>query len=234
MKPLTLGLAAVLLAPLALAAAPAVDAPIERYREAMESRELGSVKGRAFEERRRPTGPEATLTGVTVTLMPRSEAWLLRLNAIKRGARDSMDTYRQAGLAVRQARETYEKSLLEAGAGDLAQGATVDSEGRFTIDGIPAGPWVLLAARLKYVSKAPQERPVAPGTPGRAPTLPMPFLAPDKLAGYSMVTYWLRELTITGGGVETVELTDRNFWFSGIIESRMAPKLPDQPYQPRR
>ena len=166
--------------------------------------------------------------------MPRSEAWLLRLNAIKRGARDSLDIYRDAAPAVRRAREAYEKTLLEAGAGDLPQGATVDADGRFTLEGIPAGPWVLLAFRsATYVSKIPLERPVAPGQ-WRQPALPLPFLVPERLAGYYVVTYWLRELTLASGGVEPVELTDRNVWFTGVAENLQQPRLPDRPYQPRR
>jgi hypothetical protein len=31
----------------------------------------------------------------------------------------------------------------------------------------------------------------------------------------------LRELTVTGGGSETVELADRNVWFTGVVEDRM-------------
>jgi hypothetical protein len=217
-----------------VALAQGVDAPIERYRDAAARRDFGEIHGHAYQERRRPSGGDLPLAGVSVSLLPRSETWLLRLNAIKRGARDSMDTYREAAPAVRQAREAYEKALLEAGAGDLPLGATVDGDGRFALAGIPAGPWVLLAVRSTYVSKAPQERPIAPGTPPRQPVLPLPFLVPDKLAGYHVVTYWLRELTIAGGGVEPVELTDRNVWFTGVAENFQAPRLPDQPYQPRR
>jgi hypothetical protein len=33
---------------------------------------------------------------------------------------------------------------------------------------------------------------------------------------------------------ESVELTDRNIWFSGIIESRDPVRLPDVPYNPPR
>jgi hypothetical protein len=217
-----------------LALAQGVDAPIERYRDAAALRELGELRGRAFQERRRPSGPDLPLPGVAVSLLPRSETWLFRLNAIKRGARDSMDTYREAAPAVRRSREAYEKALLEAGAGDLPLGATVDGDGRFTLEGIPAGPWVLLAFRSTYVSKASLERPIPPGTPPRQPVLPLPFLPPDKLTGFYVVTYWLRELTITGGGVEPVDLTDRNVWFTGVAENRQAPRRPDQPYQPLR
>ena len=97
-----------------------------------------------------------------------------------------------------------------------------------------AGPWVLLASRsTTYVSKTPLERPIPPGQ-YRPPAPPLPFLPPDKFAGYYVVTYWLRELTVVGGGVEAVELTDRNVWLTGVAENIQPPRLPDQPYQPRR
>ena len=217
-----------------VALAQGVDAPLERYRDAAAQHELGGIRGRAFQERRKPTGPDTPLTGTSIALLPRSEAWLLRLSGIKRGARDSLETYRDAAPAVRRAREAYEKRLLEAGAGDLPQGATVDADGRFSLEGIPAGPWVLLAFRSStYVSKTPLERPVPPGQL-RQPARPLPYLPPDKLAGYYVVTYWLRELNVAAGSVEPVELTDRNVWLSGVAENLQPPRLPDQPYQQRR
>jgi hypothetical protein len=222
-----LGLASVALA------AQGVDVPIERYRDSAALHEVGGVRGRAFQERRRPSLPDMPLTTVAVSLLPRSEAWLLRLNAIKRGARDSVDAFRESAPSVRRAREAYEKALLEAGAGDLPLGATVDGDGRFTLDGVPAGPWVLLASRFTYVSKTPQERPIPPGQ-YRPPAQPLPYLPPEKLAGYYVVTYWLRELTVVGGGIEPVDLTDRNVWLTGVAESIQPPRLPDQPYQRRR
>jgi hypothetical protein len=216
-----------------VALAQGVDAPIERYRDSAALHEVGGVRGRAFHERRRATLPDVPLTAVAVSLLPRSETWLFRLNAIKRGARDSVETFRDSAPAVRRAGEAYEKALLEAGAGDLPQGATVDGDGRFTLEGVPAGPWVLFASRSTYVNRSPQDRPIPPGQ-YRAPPPPLPFLLPDRLAGYNVVTYWLRELTIVGGSIESVDLTDRNVWLTGVAEDLRHPRLPDQPYSPRR
>jgi hypothetical protein len=157
--------------------------------------------------------------------LPRSETWLFRLQAIKRGSRDSLDAYREATKLVREAREAYEKSLLEAGAGDLPQAVTVDADGLFALEGIPAGPWILLASNSTYVSKGPQTPPGPPRNSAKA----NPFLVPDRLAGYHLVTYWMRELTVVGGSVETVELTDRNAWLTGVSENRLPPPLPSQP-----
>ena len=40
------------------------------------------------------------------------------------------------------------------------------------------------------------------------------------LTGYQRVTVWLREVTITGGGSQNVELTERSAWFAGVVEER--------------
>ena len=39
--------------------------------------------------------------------------------------------------------------------------------------------------------------------------------------GYYAVSIWLRELTLSGGGLEAVDLSDRNVWFTGIVEDRV-------------
>ena len=225
-----LGLAGLFLALAAAAGAQGLDAPIDRYREAAGFHELGAVRGRAFQERRKPSAPDVPRPGTAVALLPRSEAWLFRLQAIKRAARDSVDAYRETANLVRGSRDAYEKSLLEAGAGDLPQATTVDAEGRFTLEGIPAGPWILFAFHSTYVNKAPRRPPGPPNPAARA----NPFLVPDKLAGYYVVTYWLRELTVAAGAAEAIELTDRNAWFAGVSENRQPPLLPTQPTrQPR-
>jgi hypothetical protein len=222
----------------ALAATPlaaATDAPLDGYRRAEGRGALAAVRGRAFEERRRPSAPDLPLEGTAVSVLPHSEAWLLRLEAIKRGARDSMGAYREAATAVKRSREAYEKSLLEAGGGDLAQSVTVDREGAFAFEGVPAGPWILFASRSTYVSRTPQQRGPPPGSVPARPLIPQsPFLPLDKLAGYHVVTYWVRALTLSPGAGEPIELTDRNVWFTGVIEIREQPRLPDQPYNPPR
>ena len=228
-----LAVAGLLVALAAAAGAAGVDAPLERYREAVGVGELGTVRGQVFHERRKPSAPDLPLAGTAVALYPRSESWMFRLQAIKSSARDSVDAYRDAANLVRGSRETYEKSLLEAGAGDLPQAATAGPEGLFTLERIPAGPWILLAYYSNFVgktTKVPQQG-VGPPRPGGRP---FPFLVPDKLAGYYALTYWLRELTVTAGSVEALELTDRNAWLTGVSENRQPAPLPTQPRLPPR
>ena len=38
------------------------------------------------------------------------------------------------------------------------------------------------------------------------------------LEGYRAVRIWLRELVVKPGAQDTIELTDRNVWFSGVDE----------------
>jgi len=222
---------------IALALAPlawATDAPLDEYRRAEGRGDVVAVRGRAFEERRRPSAADLPLDGTAVSILPHSETWLLRLEGIKRGARDSMTAYREAATAVRRSREAYEKTLLEAGAGDLSQSVTVDKEGAFAFDNVPAGRWIVFASRSTYISKTPQQRTPAPGAPGRGPLPQNPFLPFERLAGYHVLTYWVRALNVSPGTGDPVELTDRNIWFTGVIESREQPRLPDQPYNPPR
>jgi hypothetical protein len=207
-----------------------VDAPIEVYRGAAAGGEVGVVKGRAYEERRKPTGPDLPLTGVSIRLLPRSDDLVVKLQGIKRGARDSIDSYRESAALVTKARELYEKRLLEAGAGDLAQAVTAGDDGGFALEGIPAGPWVLLASRSTFVNKTSHTK----RGPNQSPTKPTPFLPPETLKGYAVVTYWLQEVTVVAGAVETVELTDRNAWLTGITEDRTPAPARPQPFQPRR
>ena len=208
-----------------------LDVPLQRYREATRLGEVGTVRGRAFEERRKASASDLPLVRTVVALLPRSDAWLVHLQAIKRGARDSIGAYRDAATAVRRSREAYEQRLWEAGAGDLPRTATVDAEGVFAFDDVPAGAWILVASRSVFVNKTPPLRPGVAPPPARPPS---PFLAMDKLLGYHNMIYWLREITVAPGATEALELTDRNTWLTGVLEEREKPRLPDRPYEPPR
>src|SRR5262245_6881044 len=160
-----LGVVAGLLAVAATGLAQDPDGKLDGYRRAETLGELGSVRGRAFEERRKPSAPDTPFAGTAVALLPHSEAWLVGLDAIKHGARESMNAYRDAATAVRRSRDAYEKRLLDAGAGDLPQMVLADREGIFALDSVPAGQWILFASRSTYVGRAPLARPPSAGAP---------------------------------------------------------------------
>jgi hypothetical protein len=195
-------------------AAPAFELATAPYLAAAAAREVGTVTGRVFEERRRPDGRDAPFVGAAVTLLPRSPEFVRRLEQIKQTARSSVDTYRATVPAILALRASYEKELWEAGAADLVRATVVGADGRFAVEGIPAGDWVLLAThtlRSESHSKGPPSSSKKRGahTPG------------TRLTGYQEVAVWLREIRMVSQAVQSVELTERGVWLSGIVEDRV-------------
>jgi hypothetical protein len=170
------------------------------------------VVGRAYAERRTPTGAETPLTGTVVVLVPHSAELVGRLEEIKTHARDSERTFLSAATAVRRAREAYEKRLWEAGVADFVRATVVDERGAFSVTDLPAGRWLLLATRSVFLSKP------SPNAPSRDRETFTPRL---RLVGSYEVSVWLREVAVAGGGSVTVALMDRNAWFTGIVEDRV-------------
>lgn len=207
--------APVLAAALVLAGAPlawGLDTAPEPYREAALAGNVGVVAGRAYEERRRPADAERALVGTVVTLVPRSPKLLEDLDAIRRGARASAGAFRASADALRRAREAYERALLEAGFPDLVVTLAVGPSGEFALEGVPAGDWILIASRSVFVSKpSPKEKAKLLGSYARGP----------RMIGYDAVTVWVRELRVAAGRGEPIELTDRNAWFTGVVEERV-------------
>lgn len=194
-------------------AAQALDVLPAQYRAAAAAGAVGSVTGRVYEERRRPDGNDQPLAGAAVTLLPRSAQFLQKLEAVKRTSRNSMNDYRAAAPAIQTLKAAYEKELWDSGAVDLVMGTIVAPDGRFSVENLPAGDWVLfvtssVATDKKVVESkgARKERGVyVPGT---------------YLTGYQRLTVWLREITVSGGRAENVELIERGAWFSGVVEER--------------
>jgi hypothetical protein len=194
-----------------VAAASGPDVRVDAYRQAASAGAVGTVAGHAWEERRRPGGVEQPLAGTVVTLVPHSPALLARLEEIRTRSRDSVSAYRGSARAVRLAREAYEKELWEAGAADLVRTSVVDGSGEFKIQDLPIGAWLLIATRSVFVDKA------SPRATGRERGIYAPAL---RLTGFSAVSVWLREVTVSAGLIQEVELMDRNVWFTGIEEER--------------
>lgn len=197
---------------LTVSTAQALDVDLEAYREARRSGALGVVTGRIYAESPTPNGQPRAISPATVTLAPRSAALEARLQRLKEESRESAGGFTTAAPAMRKAKERYERELLEAGAPDLAVLVAVDTEGRFRIPDVPAGSWLVLAWHSSPVDvsvpkgKPKERRLYQPGT---------------RLQGYQSVTVWLQEVTVTGGGTVTLELTDRNGWFRGVAEERV-------------
>jgi hypothetical protein len=192
--------------------AEALDVSVEPYREARRAGALGTVTGRVAAEPRTPRAPPLPFVGTAVTLLPRSEALLGTLERLKEGSRQSSTALTRAAPAMRKAREGYERELLEAGAPDLTPMVQVDPDGRFRFDDVPAGAWMLLAWH---------NSPVDVSTPKLQPKQRDLYRPQPRLQGFQSATVWLRELSVASGATATVELTDRNAWFRGVIEERV-------------
>ena len=195
--------------------APPPDVDVESYRRAEQQHASGAVTGRASTTST-PAGPRQPLTGVAVVLVPRAESFLAEVEGIKRQVRESITRYRTAIPDVRAARESYVRLLRGVGAGDLVRTATVDAEGRFTLPDVPAGRWMLIAEHAT-VAKAKTAKPQKPPkTSGKGAS--GTYLPHDEFLGYQSVSIWLAELSVETDRNETVELTDRNAWLSGVDE----------------
>jgi hypothetical protein len=199
---------------LAASAAEALDVDLEVYRAARRSGALGAVAGGVLAEPRTPRGAAPPLTGTTVALLPRSEAVLLRLEQLKARSRDSSTAFTAAVPGMHTTREMYERALWEAGAPDLTTMVLVDAAGGFRIDEVPAGAWLVIAWHSVAMDVAGEK--VKSKSRQRETFRPQP-----RLRGFQSVTIWLRPVIVTGGTTTSVELTDRNGWFRGVIEERL-------------
>src|SRR5262249_55565754 len=95
--------------------AQALDVDLEPYPEARRAGAVGAVAGRVLAEPTRPDLPGRPFVGATITLLPRSQILMETLENLKRGSRDSVQSFRDAAPAMRKAREAYERELLVAG-----------------------------------------------------------------------------------------------------------------------
>ncbi len=194
-----------------IAVAQGLDVDPDAYRRAAADGIVGGVRGRAYAEPRTPAGATQPLAGTVVTLLPRSAGFLQRLEQIKATARDSQRAFLGAATEIRRAREAYESRLWEVGFPELVRLTVADAAGGFSVTHLPAGEWVLIGTRAVFVNRP------SPKVSARERQV---FTRGPRLVGYYAVSVWLRELTIAGGGAGTVDLMDRNVWFSGVVEER--------------
>jgi hypothetical protein len=208
-----------LLGATSVASAGDVGALVAPFLAARERGSLGSVEGRAYAEGR-PGGEAKPYASVSVLLLPRSAAFEAGLEAIKTHSRDSPDAYIEAEPKVSAARLAFERTLIDAGAGQLILRESSDSAGAFRFQLVPEGAWMLLAWRETPHAK----RPPGPkrGEAERYRTRPQVF-------GHTTVTYWWRPVTVRAGEEATVRLHDRNEWMTGVREDR---RIPDQGQPP--
>lgn len=202
-----------LLATGAAAAAP-LDVSIDAYRSAAQDGRVGTVLGRVVEDPRHPLDKPQPVGDVAVTIVPRSDALLQRFADVKRRAHEAEKDYRRSGPELVAARRALERALTEAGAGELVRYVVAGPDGLFEVGGLPAGDWVLIAERRRLVTKN--------STSANRRELDI-FARTPRLTGYWVITVWLRELPVTPGATESLELNDRNVWMIAIEERRSDP-----------
>ena len=176
--------------------------------QATEPARIGTVTGTALVSGPRAASPPVPLAALEVLLVPRSEPILANLERIKRQSRDSMTGYRTAIPEIREVLETFVRDLKGSGDFLVVPRATVDDTGRFAIEDVPAGRWILLGRRSVYVDRASKDTRKETGT----------YQTQRRLVGYERVTVWLQEVTVESGVGASVDLTDRNVWFEGVEE----------------
>ena len=190
----------------------ALDVDLKAYDDARRRGQLTTITGRVYAERRKPNSDDLPFVHAAVVVLPRSDALLRRFEELRAQSRESVAAYKDAATQMRQARERYERQIWEAGNPDLVRSTTVDDQGRFRMDDLPAGRWMIWVTHSDFMSTR------SPKPIGRERER---FRLPPRLVGYYSERAWLREVDATAGREETVELNDRNVWFSGVVEERV-------------
>lgn len=203
--------ATLLVTALALTAATAAGA-LDVNLDAYDRGTTATIDGRVYTERPKPNAPDVPLARAVVVALPRSEALVRRLDDLRAHARDSAAAYRDAATQMRRARETYEREVWQAGAADLVRATVVDADGRFSLADLPAGRWMVWATHSQFMdARAPKSQPRDREK----------YRLPPRLVGYYTERAWLREVETAPGTSTTLELTDRNVWFAGVVEDRV-------------
>ena len=180
---------------------------------------FGSVDGRAYAEGQRGGAEPTPYPAVSVLLLPRSEEFEAEMEGIKASHRDSTDAYLEAEPRLSAARVAYERSIIDAGGGQLLLGESSDAAGAFRFARVPEGAWTLLAWREIPHAKRPTS--LKPSEARIYKTRPQVF-------GYTTVVFWRIPLEVKAGEELAVRLHDRNEWLTGTREDRRVPD-PNQP-----
>ena len=195
---------------LSAAGALGAEAPkLEPHRAAVGRGETGVVDVRAYAERRKPEGPDIPVKEMVVALVPSSDALIAEIEQVRSSSRDSLDAYLTAALRIRRILEAYVKSLTEADGADLMRSGKARADGWLSFREVAAGQWLVLSGHETTAAVTPRKR--KGGDKDR-------FALSPRLVGYRWASLWVIPVTVTSGVGTTVELTDRNVWFTGVIE----------------
>lgn len=199
------------------ASAAAVDVAVDSYQAAARAGAVGSLAGRAYAERRTPDGPDRPFAGAEIIAVPWSDALARRFEELREGARRSAAAYRHAATLMQTAQERYERELGTAGAAALIRSTVVSSTGRFDLGPLPEGRWMVVAmSEVRHGVTAPRS-----GHKDREMYAPTP-----RLVGFKTRLLWLRDVAVAPRKTTELELTDRNIWFTGVVEERRVDPAP--------
>lgn len=212
---------------LGLAAAAGADDLAKRlapYLRARDGGAVGEVRGQAWDEPARPSGPPVPDASVSVLLLPYSAEFEAQLDAAKTGLRESVKGVSEAVARVEAARAAWESAVLFAGGGELIRGEVSDAQGRVRLAAVPEGDWLLLAWKEHGRSTKKFRMPARDAR--RYPDVP-------SSVEYSAVNYWRLRLTVRAGETTEATLTDRSVWMTAIKErvgfpDRSAPGAPQR------
>ena len=190
----------------------------------------GTIEGRAYLERARPSAADEPLAGLGVVVMPRSPELIARLEGVKRQSRESMRGFREAAPAVRAIVDDAEREMWRAGYPDVIARTATDHDGRFRAV-VPAGPWLLVVTRSVFL--AVDRTPAGAPAPTASALDPLPrytmsqyqhFLPSTRMTGFDAVSVWLREVDVDARERIVLDLHDRGVWLSGVVEETTLPR----------
>jgi restriction endonuclease Mrr len=152
------------------------------------------------------------MAGLTVVLLPPSDALLGELDRRRLQSRESLASYRAAIPDMRRLVEAAVAGFRATGQAEAIRSASVDAGGHFSFQEVASGSWILIGQQAIHVDRTSSDQARESGT----------FLPQPRLVGYDRVLVWLRPVVVEPGRVERVELTDRNVWFEGVDEKTAA------------
>jgi hypothetical protein len=122
-----------------------------------------------------------------------------------------MRTYVRSAPALEDAIAAHREGLESRAAGGAVRQARSGPDGRFTLEAVPPGRWLLIVragAMVAVDGKAAKRKDREQ------------FRVSPRLTGYRAVDVWLNVPAVEAGGDVEVELNDRNVWMTAIEEER--------------
>jgi hypothetical protein len=170
---------------------------------------VGAVRGQVVKDHQRPAEPPIPRPDASIVLVPWDEDLVRDLEELRRRSRQDMRTYVRSALAIEEAIRAHRARLDARGVGETVHLTHSGPDGRFRLEAVPAGRWLLVARVDEVVT-----------TSGKSTKRKdrEHFQVSPRLTGYRAVDVWLT--VVEPGRDSDVELNDRNMWMTAIEERR--------------